>query len=51
MNQFYLNNTVGAPASAAAGSVALRNAVMAYCKLVSNPDLSVSPRMVLFKDR
>lgn len=50
MNQFYLHNTVGAPASAAAGSVALRNAVMAYCKLASNSDLNVSPRIVLDKD-
>lgn len=50
MNQFYLNNIVGAPVSAAAGSVALRNAVMAYCKLASNPDLNVSPRIVLDKD-
>ena len=50
MNQFYLNDTVGAPASAAAGSVAFRNAVMAYCRLASEPDLNVSQKIVLAKD-
>lgn len=50
MNQFYLNNAVGAPSSAVVGSSALRNAVMAYCELASNPDLNISPRIVLDED-
>lgn len=50
MNQFYLNNIVGAPSSLAEGVSALCNAALAFGELSSDKSLNVSERVVMDKD-
>lgn len=50
MNQFYLNNMVGAPSTVAEGSAALSKAVLAFCELVADTPLHVSSQVVIDKD-
>lgn len=50
MNQFYLNNIVGAPSSLEAGVTALRNAALAFGELSADKSLNVSERVVMDKD-
>ena len=50
MNQFYLNNIVSHPASVAEGSMALRNAVLAFGELAAESALNVSPQVVMDRD-
>lgn len=50
MNQFFLNNAVGAPKSVADGSRALANVLYAFHTLVDEKSLNVSDRIVLEKD-
>lgn len=50
MNQFYLNNAVGAPSSVVEGARAVRGAMCAFGQIVSHSELNVSPKIVLDKD-
>ena len=50
MNQFYLNNIVGAPSSLAEGSTALLNVAMALGELVADKSLNVLDKIVMDED-
>ena len=50
MNQFYLNNIVGAPASVADGKNALCNVAKAFGRLSAQEELNVDRRIVMDKE-
>lgn len=50
MNQFYLNNIVGAPTSFAEGRIALCNVAKAFGRLAAQEELNVDRRIVMDKE-